>query len=210
MKTNWRMNMENFNYNQFFSFEFPLDKMKHIYQLIKPSNYNRLYSQIKIIEERKAKEEKKMKDDKYNKNKLNDFISESEELKDALIKNQLALGLIYQHIRESIYDREGNVCIVTLNSLLTYEFWITVSHRMIRIKNNINNMESKLATAIEEEKRISIDKELTNLRFEYVDLKVIMDIIVEQLQVESIYALQLDYHKMSLISHMEKSLIKQE
>lgn len=188
----------------------PEHLMQDVYELIAPETYLRLYNNKNATKE-KAVDSKN--DGKNNgRNTYKDQYAENQQLADLLkeeqnrSKNLMSLSLLYQRIRKVKY--KDGYCAFTLNTLLTFEFYITLSHWINANegkKEQINEkMESLEALSPEynelQEEWVKLDTKIENLR-------VINNAVAKSLRVEHIYALTVEYQKFSTMEHAQKCLI---
>lgn len=191
----------------------PESLMQDVYELIAPETYLRFYNDKNDSKDKSVNNDNNKKDNKNNKNTYKDQYSENQQLLNLLkdeqnrSKNLMSLSLLYQRIRKVPY-RNG-YCTFTLNTLLTFEFYITLSHW-------INNNEGKKEEINEKMETLeALSTEYSNLQEEWLaldakieNLRTINNAVAKSLRVEHIYALTVEYQKFTPTEHAKRCLIE--
>lgn len=186
----------------------PEQSMGDIYELIEPETYLRLYNKSN----EKIENEKENRSKNSGRSSLKEQSYENKELQDALkeeenrSKNLMSLSILYQRVRKSPY-RNG-YCIVSLNTLLAFELFITLSHWINKYtadKEKLNDEMENLDMLSPEyqnknEKWVELNDKIENL-------KPVNNKVAASLKVENIYALSIAYNRFTPAEHAKKCVI---
>lgn len=163
------------------------------------NSYDRLYSEYRqYIEAIKAEDIGMMGSGK----KLH-FIESVNRLKgedkitDAIMMNQLALGLLLEHYARFLAGIKKNESRnLKLNSILIYELYITVCERIIIETNDYSKFDN--------DEKSQKKKHQCALRLN--ELKSIADKIKECVSLKTLSLMEIEYEKISLKSHLDLCL----
>lgn len=179
----------------------PISAMPEIYDVLDPKTYIRFFESTG-----EKKSSKKGRDEKSN---LYNELNESKDLirwEQARSKNLLSLTLIYKEVKTTKY--QGAVCPVRLNTLLTFEFYITISHYVNKCSYELEKIYNKM------DDLEPLSKEYMDLQQESSELEKTRDIlkevnvaVVSSLQIEHLHILSAEYNEMSVEDHARKCLL---
>lgn len=103
---------------------------KKLFSIMQPQTYHRLYREIDEIEnEYNLKISKLMTHEKEHFPDKLKHLSKMDKLRDELIRNQCALGMIFERLIYTKYDKNNNKE-VSLNLLLMYELYLSLANRI--------------------------------------------------------------------------------
>lgn len=103
---------------------------KKLFSIMQPQTYHRLYREIDEIEnEYNLKISKLMTHEKEHFPDKLKHLSKIDKLRDELIRNQCALGMIFERLIYAKYDKNNNKE-VSLNLLLMYELYLSLANRI--------------------------------------------------------------------------------
>ncbi|EJT5920852.1 hypothetical protein [Clostridium perfringens] len=196
------------DYAKIYKVEFDITDMSLLMEIIDPTNYSRFFKEIikeSNLSDKKDNNKNKREKDIYQKHQE---AIEQLKLERDRTKNITSLSLIYRAFKTTRFDRNKNVCMVTLNTMLCYELYVSLSCSINRIYSKLNKIESKmeniepLSTQSDE-----LNTEYAELHKEYEKLKEINDKVIKGMRVEMIYELAIAYDKLSPEQHMQKCLI---
>lgn len=181
----------------------PIEHMGTINSIIDPASYIRLFNK-KSSQETNNKSEK----GKNDKNTINDInvLNEKLKLEQDRCKNLMSLSLIFREIKESKYS--NGFCTVRLNTLLTFELYITLSHHINSNTTKIDKLydnQSKFDPLTENYNEIQ--EEVMSLLNINEALKELNDSVVKSLRPENLYELMIDYNKFTPEQHAGKCVI---
>lgn len=195
--------MSSIDYAMRHEIKLPVEHMGVINQIIDPASYIRLFKQ-KPSKESSNKNEKG-RNEKYNNNE-NNISPEILKFEQDRSKNLMSLSMLFRAIKKSKYT--DGFCTIRLNTLLTFELYITLSH-------HINSNASKLDKLYENQAKFDllsanyneIQEEIMVLLNENESLKELNDFVVKSLRPENLYELMIDYNKFTPDQHAEKCII---
>lgn len=196
------------DYAQVHKIAIPENSMQDIYDLIEPETYLRLYNKSN----EKIENEKENRNKNTGKSSLKEQSFENKQLQDALkeeenrCKNLMSLSLLYQRVRKSPYSK--GYCIVSLNTLLAFELFITLSHWINKytadkekLNQEMEGLDPLLAEyLIKQEKWVELEDKIEKLR-------PVNNMVAASLKVENIYALSIAYNKFTPAEHAKKCTI---
>lgn len=196
------------DYAELHKIAIPEDLMPDIYALIEPETYLRLFNKSNIDNEKKNESNK----DKNSKSAYKEQLNENMQLMDLLkeeqnrVKNLMSLSLLYQRIRKAPY-RNG-YCSFVLNTLLTFELYITLSHWINYYESKKEKVNEKMAMLepLNPEYH-DFNEEWTNYENKIEKLVSINNTVVRSLRFEHIYALTIEYQKFTPREHAQKCLL---
>lgn len=182
----------------------PVEHMGIINRIIDPISYIRLFSKKPLQETNKNNKNDKNKNDKYN-NDIN-VVLENYKLEQDRSKNLMSLSMIFREVKKSRY--ENGFCTIRLNTLLTFELYITLSH-------HINSNAAKLDKLYENQAKFDpltpnfndMQDEIMELISENESLKELNDFVVKSLRPENLYELMIDYNKFTPDQHAAKCVL---
>lgn len=179
----------------------PIEHMGVINNIIDPISYIRLFSKKPLQETNKND---KSKNDKYN-NDIN-VITENYKLEQNRSKNLMSLSMIFREIKKSRY--ENKFCTIRLNTLLTFELYITLSHH---INSNVSKLDKLYQNQVKFDPLTpnynDMQEEIMILINENESLKELNDSVVKSLRPENLYELMVDYNKFTPDQHAEKCVL---
>lgn len=181
----------------------PIEHIGVINAIIDPVSYIRLFNRDKTKKSNNT--EKKHTTEKYNNIDINNFIEEF-KFEQNRTKNLLSLALIFRAIKKSKYI--NGFCTIRLNTLLTFELYITLSHHINLNVAKLNNMylnQDKFDPLTKNYNEIQ--EKVVALLNETESLKELNDTVVKSLRPENLYELMLDYQNFTPEQHAAKCVI---
>lgn len=195
--------MSSIDYAILHEINLPVEHMGTINSIVDPCSYIRLFNKQSAQQNNKTE---KNKNDKYNINNDINILSENYKFEQNRSKNLMSLSLIFRAIKKSKYN--NNFCTVRLNTLLTFELYITLSHHI-----NSNNV--KLDKLYENQAKFDplttnyneLQEEIMSILNENESLKELNDSVVKSLRPENLYELMVDYNKFTPDQHAAKCVL---
>lgn len=197
--------MSSIDYAMLHEINLPVEHMGTINSIVDPSSYIRLFNNKQSVQQNNNKAEKN-KNDKYNNNNDINILVENYKLEQDRSKNLMSLSMIFRAIKKSKYT--NGFCTIRLNTLLTFELYITLSH-------HINSNNSKLDKLYGNQAKFDpltanyneIQEEIMNILNENESLKELNDSVVKSLRPENLYELMVDYNKLNPDQHAAKCIL---
>ena len=197
--------MSSIDYAMRHEINLPIEHMGIINQIIDPASYIRLFKSS--TEDSKAKGDKdRSKNEKYNNTNELNLLTEKLKIEQDRCKNLMSLSLIFREIKKSRYGSQ--FCSVRLNTMLTFELYITLSH-------HINLYTSKLEKLYDKQSKFEsltteyneIQEEIMGILSTNTALQELNDSVVKSLRPELLYELMIDYNKFTTEEHAKKCII---
>ena len=200
--------MSSIDYAELHKITIPESLMPDIYALIEPETYLRLFNKSNVDNEKKSENTK----DKNSKSAYKEQLNENMQLMDLLkeeqnrVKNLMSLSLLYQRIRKAPY-RNG-YCSFTLNTMLAFELYVTLSHWINYYESKKEKVNEKMAVL----EQLSLEYHTCNEEWSDYENKIeklisINNSVVKSLRFEHIYALTIEYQKFAPREHAQKCLL---
>lgn len=183
------------DFNNTCSLSLTNDEKAILYHLTKTSGFKRIYKNLNSFEEDIENKDKRagVPEKKYH-----TALPEAKDrfdIKDTILKNQLALGLIAEKINDA--DKHDNKDItIILNPVLMYELYLTVQGNLKRFNTIIKNPID----------RAKNPNTINDYNRAIKALESIKESIILTTSIETMFILEEDYNKMTVAEHLEYCL----
>lgn len=163
-----------------------------LFSIMQPQTYHRLYRELEEIEkEYNIKISRIMTHQKEHfPDKLKHLI-QMDKLRDELIKNQCALGMIFERLIYAKYDANNNK-VVILNLFLLYEMYISLANR-------IETYETLIQNYTEEQYKADVNKYIKNKN----SFKRTIDKIFVTIGLEDLSKIELEYKTLNTKKYID-------
>ena len=187
--------MSNFDFKKEYSINLNKDELSCILKFLTVNSYSRLYTEYEEFKndvkqdeiERVGSGENQHFSDKMKILDLEDKIT------DAIMKNQLALGLLLEKYVDQITVQQSESKTFNLKALLMYELYITVAERVIELDSVIRKSDD-----VNKKNIAIINRDI----FNNINKKIYNAIGLKDLSI-----IKIDYNNLTIEEHLELCLI---
>lgn len=188
--------MARIDYNETFNINLTDMEIKSILNLTQPHGFRRIYSELENFNHKVSANNNARGNEKKHFDETLCEMKNRKEIKERIIKNQLALSLIQEKI---VILKENRIDTINLNAMLAFELYITA-------EGNIDRY-TRLYRA-EEKKETAGNREMMNRYAKIVNiLKNLKEKIYKEVGLERLMSLSMDYEEETILSHKDKCLL---